>query len=438
MFSYSLILSLAVLCCHVRRSDATTPEWYSQQAAQHDNQTQTVTTTVVAEPSTPIAAPPPPLPQTSSIGQPEPSTTVVVPLPPPPQTSSTATYISIQPEGTPPPKPSNPCKPNPESTFPHVNATTNFTVPAFQPPGQPAYDWTINVGLIDTHNKTSNASEDRLLLWITTPNAKDNTINAPDHDLSSPTLPYEGCLIQLIPKNPKGVSDQDGDGEAKCEGVFSDKCYDAIHGYAKRSADFISKQGWSDRNPAHCLHMARYFDEECGTGDKDEGWRASAARCELFSSNFKANRLCCVVLAKFTTSTDVFGSGPSCAQFSFAPQSLLHAPFPLPAAIGDDNTYGNFTNYDRLTSTASPILLVGWLKESSNQSMEKWGDARLLCPQPNRFTPGSRGFDDGNGNENADATASAGVRLRGNGFNFEVLGIWVGITVGWWFYVWLL
>jgi hypothetical protein len=222
MFSYSLILSLAVLCCHVRRSDETTPEWYSQQAAQHDNQTQTVTTTVVAGPSTPIAAPPPPLPQTSSIVQSGPSAPVVFPPPssppqyepstpaaisPPPQTSSTATYISIPPEGTPPPKPSNPCKPNPENTFPHINATTNFTVPAFQPPGQPAYDWTINVGLIDTHNKTSNASEDRFLLWITTPNAKDNIINAPDHDLGSLTLPYEGCLIQLIPKNPKGVSD---------------------------------------------------------------------------------------------------------------------------------------------------------------------------------------------------------------------------------------
>jgi hypothetical protein len=299
MFSYSLILSLAVLCCHVRRSDATTPEWYSQQAAQHDNQTQTVTKTVVAGPSTPIAAPPPPLLQTSSIVQSGPSAPVVVPpppsppqyepstpaaIPPPPQTLSTATStLSIQPEGTPPPKPSNPCKPNPENTFPHVNATTNFTVPAFQPPGQPAYDWTINVGLIDTHNKTSNASEDRLLLWITTPDAKNNLTDAPDHDLSSPALPYEGCLIQFIPKNPKGVSDQDGDGEAKCEGVFSDKCYDAIHGYAKRSADFISKQGWSDRNPAHCLHMARYFDEDCGAGDKDEGWRASGARCKFWS-----------------------------------------------------------------------------------------------------------------------------------------------------------
>jgi hypothetical protein len=70
--------------------------------------------------------------------------------------------------------------------------------------------------------------------------------------------------------------------------------------------------------------------------------------------------------------------------------------------------------------------------------MEKWGDARLLCPQPNRFQPGSRGFDDGNGNESADATTSAGVRLGGNGVDFEELGIWVGITVGLWFYVWLL
>jgi hypothetical protein len=152
------------------------------------------------------------------------------------------------------------------------------------------------------------------------------------------------------------------------------------------------------------------------------------------SSGLNAAWLCRLFL--LTSYIDVFGSGPSCAQFSFAPQSLLHTPFPLPAAIGDDNTYGNFTNYDRLTSTASPILLVGWLKESSNQSMEKWGDARLLCPQPNRFTPGSRGFDDGNGNENADATTSAGVRLGGNGVGFEELGIWVGITVGWWFYVW--
>lgn len=86
--------------------------------------------------------------------------------------------------------------------------------------------------------------------------------------------------------------------------------------------------------------------------------------------------------------------------------------------FGDEEGYDNFERYDRMVSKASPILMVAWLKNTT-QSDEQWGDARLFCPMPNKFAEGSR------------VVTSGGMRMKAGGGPVWIILMVSGLIMLW-------
>ncbi|ORY16358.1 hypothetical protein BCR34DRAFT_597654 [Clohesyomyces aquaticus] len=243
------------------------------------------------------------------------------------------------------------CFPGERDDFSYVNATSSTTIPGFQPPGFSPRNWTITTGLKNVQNTTTNSSANHQLYWIKSSDA--------DEDLSSHNLPYTGCFIGMdrFSYHPKKST---GDKINGCEGVFSDKCYDAVVKYALQQAQAQSGNPFR-RSPGYtCLDMIEFVKKDC---DKNEEWSAAGVQLP-------------------------FGNGTdNCTDPGVASDSTLRTNYPLrwERDIGSEN----FTTYESLARIATPFMLVGWLKNTT-QSDEAWADARMLCMTPNQFTDGSR------------------------------------------------
>ncbi|KAF2120162.1 hypothetical protein BDV96DRAFT_642011 [Lophiotrema nucula] len=257
------------------------------------------------------------------------------------------------------------CRTNDTYTYSHVNATSTFAVPGFQPPGFTPRNWTITTGLRDNRNATGNSSSDHLIMWIDSTDASE--------DLFSEDLPYFGCMIQMIPrklKKSKGdiqTKDVNGVdvGQNGCQGIFSDKCYNAVLDFAQRSAQ--SASGFdkpSGRVSSVCATMLEFIEDSC---DKNDGWDYAG------------------------TTPNLFGNGTSdCSTPGVAEGSIVRSDFPFTQA-DDRSNYDNYTTYEKYATTAMPFMLVAFLKNTTeNAKSDPWGDARLLCPMPNQIAPGSR------------------------------------------------
>lgn len=177
------------------------------------------------------------------------------------------------------------CRRNETFAFSHVNATSTFTVPGFQPPGFSPRNWTITTGLRDDRNATGNFSSDDLVMWI------DST--DPTENLESEDLPYYGCLIEIVPvKRKKSKGDivpsksVDSIGQNGCRGVFSEKCYTAILQFAQSGAENAAGFDATSARPGRtCLNMLEFIDDSC---DDDENWEAAGASrtCSVPHSTF--------------------------------------------------------------------------------------------------------------------------------------------------------
>ncbi|KAF2194482.1 hypothetical protein K469DRAFT_744408 [Zopfia rhizophila CBS 207.26] len=74
--------------------------------------------------------------------------------------------------------------------------------------------------------------------------------------------------------------------------------------------------------------------------------------------------------------------------------SALREPYGL--RFGWELGYDNFSGYEERTTHVSPMLLVAWLKNTT-QGAEPWGHARLVCMTPKKLASGSRNVTSGVG-----------------------------------------
>jgi len=145
------------------------------------------------------------------------------------------------------------------------NVTSTNVIPGFQPANITASNWTLNFGVSDIRNTTDEPSTTDLYMWI------DSTDN--DTDLDSPDLPYTGCLVTLsLGRRRESTGGSIGpDGQDGCEGVFSEKCYNAVVKAAQASA----KQPLNGADPEkRCIQIVDWDSEECD--DEDSWWGLSA------------------------------------------------------------------------------------------------------------------------------------------------------------------
>lgn len=153
------------------------------------------------------------------------------------------------------PTPTDHCEPGSEDAFTYVNVTGNLTIPAFTPPGYNPRNWTVNLGLNDHRNETSN-STDNLLLWI------DSTDE--NEDFYSEDLPYIGCLVSFRMAGQRASEGSIGEGDG-CKGVFSERCYNFIVEAARSQAEQFAKDGFN-RN------WTRFKDLYCETVAPTQMW----------------------------------------------------------------------------------------------------------------------------------------------------------------------
>jgi hypothetical protein len=123
----------------------------------------------------------------------------------------------------------SPCNNNSDS-FTSYNATGNFSIPGFVPPGvTDTGNWTLSTALYRQAVQSRNQSFVVQNFWLDT---------APVQDLSSSDLPYTGCAILLTLAHDKVSTGTNGNNS--CNGVFSDKCFNALKDAAQSAAESLS------------------------------------------------------------------------------------------------------------------------------------------------------------------------------------------------------
>lgn len=232
------------------------------------------------------------------------------------------------------------------------NISSNNTIPAFQPPNTSPANWTLHFGVSDTRNATDNSSETDLYMWL------DSTDE--ETDLNSPELPYMGCLVRVSLDRKRKSTGSIGEGDG-CAGVFSEKCYNALVANVKASA--MQDLDGADMRK-RCLRAVDWDTKECEEGD---GW--SVLEAEVFIGNGTAG----------TNGSDGCGDPGVTEGAQLRTQAFK--------SISLEDSYDNHTRYDNLVANASPYFLIGIMKNGSSDSMQSWGDARLVCATPGGIQP---------------------------------------------------
>jgi hypothetical protein len=160
--------------------------------------------------------------------------------------------------------------------YDYANATGNLTFPGLGPSGADTPDWTLNVGLKDTRNASTNSSRQWPLMWLSSSDKNE--------DMDSPELPFTGCAVSMIFDEMKtstgSVGERDG-----CKGVFGDGCYNAL---VKQAMNNARAQGRSNGNTQKsttklCMNFVKPVPEECG---EDAPWTGIGATRKLAFSFF--------------------------------------------------------------------------------------------------------------------------------------------------------
>jgi hypothetical protein len=149
--------------------------------------------------------------------------------------------------------------------FESFNSTGNLTIPGFTLPHIVSSNWTVNIGVKDKCNATDSSSATEVFTWIDSTNR--------DTDLNSVDLPYTGCLVSLVLTRKRQSSGSIGEGDG-CEGVFSDKRYNALVENAKTRAFGLSG---TDHIQKKCLDAVEWVKDAC---DDEDACGAKTANSE--------------------------------------------------------------------------------------------------------------------------------------------------------------
>jgi len=156
------------------------------------------------------------------------------------------------------------CTDAPNDVYTSFNKTGTNNIPGFQPPNTSPSNWTLNFGVSDTRNATDKSSRTDMYMWI---NSTDNNT-----ELNSPELPYTGCFIGVVLDRKRTSTGSFGDGDG-CEGVFSEKCYNALVAHAKSRAQMSSD---NDDYIQRCISYNVITPEGNECADESQMWSTAS------------------------------------------------------------------------------------------------------------------------------------------------------------------
>ena len=146
-----------------------------------------------------------------------------------------------------------------DSRFDNLNATASYSVPGFKYPGDNSEStWTVSTGVVAYGGNTSRR------LWINT---------SPAIDVDSDSLPYHGCIIEVLDLVAKPGKENDGD----CTSSLGKECVAALLKQANaltktlttladQNSPFNRLVNGSNINPslAQCGSLVTVLPTECG------------------------------------------------------------------------------------------------------------------------------------------------------------------------------
>ncbi|KAL3419448.1 hypothetical protein PVAG01_09670 [Phlyctema vagabunda] len=263
------------------------------------------------------------------------------------------------------------------SYMPFYNASGSASTPGFRVnESYPATTWTWTRYVADVPDGPGTNNVHQTLGLQTSP-----LQNLSD----AASLPYTGCLIALV-----GLSAlENGTDDGTCTSVIGSDCVREIISVVNASAAGLSGAETGSSDSVSCPSLLDGLSSGCSNL-----WTATN------NNQFLPNN--------FTNLSD-----PDCSN----PVNKGNSNSTSGAFFGwgdsESTARGDFTVYDNVISTSTPIIVTTWLKATSNVTdipstvvtNSGWADTKLICLPANVIEAGSR-------NVTKPAADSAGRRVR--------------------------